>query len=192
MSAAEAIVPNPEVLGIGQTFEGKTIIGIGTEIPGIAGGLRDAMRFSPVAFGEGEPFTLVLTGVCQKIRFDPDDKKDPGGDQLRVQILDAQEGLFIDQSIVKDVLAAHRKLIEAGKIAEEEAKGISRLSFSDDEATMGEAHARGEHSEFLEDGCPVCALEEAAMQAEAAADGQSVEPTPIGSGKKKDGPTSDA
>lgn len=162
MSAAEQIEAGIGT-GVGGQYEGKAIVGAAVEIPNVAGGLREAMKFGAVTIEHGEPFFLVLSGVCQKVRYDPDNKEEPGGDQIRVHILNVAEGTFVAEQVVIDALKRQREIIDEGRRQEEAAKGIHRLPLGnkDDEKefVLATEHAAGEHPDSDVADCPVCLVE---------------------------------
>lgn len=154
-------------------FENKPVTEVGIEIPGAAGGLRDAMKIDPEQFHQGDQVYVVLHCDVSKIRFEPVDKDYPTGPQRRVHVFAVENATMVDGDLVSTQLTEQAERI---RLAREEAEGIKRLPF--DEGEMGLAHARGEHSEGLVDGCPVCQSEKDAEEAEQA-------PTPIRGRKRK-------
>ncbi len=157
-----------------QDFEGKAVTEVGIEIPGAAGGLRDAMKIDPEQFRQGDQVFVVLHCDVTKIRFEPVDKEDPTGPQRRVHVFGVEGATMVDGDLVRTQLDEQAERILKAKEAE---RGISRLPY-DDEGEFGLAHARGEHQDGLAEGCPVCDLERDAVAAEAE------EPTPI-KGRKR-------
>lgn len=136
-------------------FEGLPVRRSAIEIPGAAGGLREAMKIEPREFHKGEEVYVVLKTVAGKIRFDPITKAEPDGDQVRVHILDVEEASFIEADIVEPTLREQRERI---RLAKEKAKGVMRLP-TDEELLR--AHEAGEHSdEYVED-CVECEKEQA-------------------------------
>lgn len=132
-------------------FEGKAVRQVGVEIPGVAGGLREAMKIEPQQFSQGEEGYIVLHWKCAKVRFEPIDKDDPAGDQRRVHVFAVDEAAIIDGDVVADHLAAQRERIE---LAKEAAAGIARLGNEDQ---LRADHREGLHDDGAAvDDCPVC------------------------------------
>lgn len=152
MAAAE-ITELPRQL---TSFEGRDVIAAKIEIPGAAGGLRDAMDFDPIELTHGERCTIVMDVECVKVRFD--EAKE--GDMLvRVHVLKPVEGgsSFIDRSVVAAHLDAQAEKV---RLAREEAAGISRLTFeTPEEEAMRMHHSNGLHRDGVVEGCPICGLE---------------------------------
>lgn len=149
-------------------FEGLPVLGVGIEIPNAAGGLQDPLKVDPLILHGGDVAFATFELDTRKIRFDPQYN---GDDELigwtRVHVLKVANATFIDEELVRDQLdemaerVAERK--EADELAKERKKGIRRLNFS---GPIGEAHARGEHTELVE-GCGECDSEERAAREEA-------------------------
>ena len=141
-------------------FEGRPVIGVGIEIPGAGGGLRDALTIDPQVFHYDDVVHVVVKGKVGKLRFDP--VKDAGQAVRRIHVLDV-----VDAAIVSgDEVAA---MLEAQAAAIEEARGIQRLDFSEDteeQAALRTAHEAGEHASDLVPGCPPCDEEVEAVEAE--------------------------
>lgn len=155
-----------------EDFEGKPVAEVGIEIPGAAGGLRDAMKIDPEQFRQGDQVYVVLHCDVTKIRFEPVDKEDPTGPQRRVHVFGVEGATMVDGDLVRTQLDEQADRILKAKEAE---RGISRLPY-DDDGEHGLAHARGEHAEGLVTGCPVCQHETDQLAAEEAG----ARPTPIG------------
>lgn len=142
-------------------FEGKDVRQVGLEAPTAAGGLRDAMRIDPVELHQGDRVVTIMEHVVTKVRFEPIDRDDPGGDQRRVHVLSTETAAIAGGELVamvRDQLGDQRERLARAKA---EAKGYPSM-VSDDELTA--AHAAGQHTELMP-GCVDCAAEE-----EAAAD----------------------
>lgn len=165
--------PAPIVAGL-EDFAGLPVVEAGIEIPGAAGGLRDAMKIAPQEFNHGQRVAVVLDCIVQKVRFEPIDKDYPDGPQRRAHVFAVDAATMIDRDLVRQQLADQAERIRLAKEAE---AGVSRLPF-DDEGEYGLAHARGEHASGLVDGCPVCQSEVDALDREAST------PTPI-TGRRK-------
>jgi len=107
-------------------FEGKDIRRTSVEIPGVAGGLRKAMKIDPRVMKQGETGYIAIEFEVDKVRHDPLDKDSPAGDQERVHILKAIGATFIDGASVKkavdDMKDKVRKL-------DDEKKGRTQIPF---------------------------------------------------------------
>jgi len=140
----EQLVTPLEKLEKLSPFEGRPVLGVGIEIPGAGGGLRDALTIDPQEFHYGDTVFVVIEGKVGKLRFDP--VKDAGEAVKRVHVLDVQAATIAERETVERLLDEQAKRIE-------EAKGLARLPFGDE---LQEAHERGEHAEGLVEGCPDC------------------------------------
>jgi hypothetical protein len=165
--------PAPHV-PILSDFEGLPVVEAGIEIPGAAGGLREAMRIDPQTFHKGEQTFVVLECKVGKVRFDPIDTDYLDGPQRRVHVFTVTNATMVDGDLVRVQLSDQAERIRLAKEAE---AGVQRLPM-DDEGEYGLAHARGEHASGLVDGCPVCQSELDALDREAST------PTPI-TGRRK-------
>lgn len=134
-------------------FEGRPVLGVGIEIPGAGGGLRDSLTIDPVVYHYGDVVHVVVKGRVGKIRFDP--VKDAGEAVRRIHVLEVEDAVLVDAEDVTSMLDAQAARIE-------EARGLLRLPF--DELT--EQHEAGEHAADLVDDCPECDREREAMEAE--------------------------
>lgn len=132
-------------------FEGLPVRRSAIEIPGAAGGLRDAMKIDPQEFHKGERVFVVLECEVAKIRFDPIDKAEPAGDQARVHVFNVEAATIVDESLVKQQLDEQRERIEAAK---RHASGAVNLDDHVDQLVA--EHEAGEHAPDLVDGCPTC------------------------------------
>lgn len=151
-------------------FEGLAVRQVGIEIPGAAGGLRDAMKIEPAEFHKGETVYVVLQCVVGRVRFDPIDKDDPAGDQRRVHIFDVEGATMVDGDLVREHLDAQADRIARAK---DRAAGVSRLPTPDEVERLQVEHEAGVHRDLVA-GCPDCDTE-----AKAAAD-EAGDPAPIG------------
>ena len=152
-------------------FEGLDVIEAGVEIPGAAGGLREAMAVDPQEMHKGERVHVVLECEVTKVRFDPVAKDYPSGDQRRVHIL-AVEGATIVEGdaaeLVQERLDAQRERIQLAKEAEQGIQRIDLDSLDDLEAE----HDAGKHADGLVDECPSCEEERSLAAAEAEGEGR--------------------
>lgn len=113
-----------------SSFEGLSVIRAGVEMPGAAGGLRDAMRVDPVELHHGDTGFVILPYTVRKVRFDPVDREDAKGPQERVHVLDVQVGTLVPGGNA-ELAALVADVQERVRIAKEEEKGIQRLPDGD-------------------------------------------------------------
>lgn len=188
MTTLEQALLNTEL----TPFEGKAVRQVGLEAPSAGGGLRESMRIDPVELHQGDMVVTIMEHRVAKVRFEPIDKDDPGGDQRRVHVLTTEtaaiaSGELVD--LVRSQLAVQADKIKAARAA---AKGYDRLPYADDEATaaLSAAHADGHHAE-LAPGCPECQAETDAKAAEVtdeqweASGAKADAPTPIAGRKPR-------
>lgn len=142
-------------------FEGLPVRQVGIEVPGVAGGLRDAIKIEPQEFHQGDEGYLTLRWKVGKVRFEPIDKEDPGGDQRRVHVFNVLSAAIVDgEQPAATALDEQQRRIEA-------AAGIARLDFEGEAKKL--EHEAGEHQDLVE-GCPGCDEEIEAERAEVEAD----------------------
>jgi len=99
-------------------FEGLSVAAAGVEMPGAAGGLREAMKVDPVELHHGEEGYVVLHFTVGKVRHDPI-VKGQTEPLRRVHILNVDEAAFIGAEYVEEHMQAQRAKIQRAK--EEEA-----------------------------------------------------------------------
>lgn len=160
-----------------EPFEGLPVVEAGIEIPGAAGGLREAMKIDPSTFHKGEQVFVVLECRVGKVRIDPIDMDYLDGPQRRVHVFVVTNATMVDGDLVRNQLTDQAEKI---RLAREAAQGVTRLPYTDDEFVNATEHANGDHSQGLVPGCPVCDSEAAAVAAEA----EQEAPTPI-TGRRK-------
>lgn len=139
-------------------FEGAKILSVGVEIPGAAGGLRDAVKIDPAVFHKDQRVLVLLDTTVGKVRFDP--VKDTSGVQ-RVHVLIPTGATIVDGDVFDKALADQREAIEKAKRA---ADGTANM---DDALALQAEHDDGQHADGLREGCPSCEEEKAAIEAEA-------------------------
>lgn len=143
-----------------KEFEGKPVTEVGIEIRGVAGGLQEAVKFTPVEWEQGEEHYIVLRCSVKDINHEPVDKEVYDGDQRRVHVLTSLEATPIAAKIVEDAVAARREEIK--KLADE-AEGTPALDLSgegdgddlplvDEEDQSDEALKRREYELLIEEG----------------------------------------
>jgi hypothetical protein len=104
-------------------FEGYDVLQVGIEITKAGDGLSDAMAVDPAEFHVGDTLHVVLECHLTKIRYEQIN----GVDALRrVHRLEAGTATIVDASLVADVL-------EAQRLAIEQAQGVTRLDFTGDD-----------------------------------------------------------
>lgn len=156
-------------------FEGKAVRQVGIEMPGAAGGLRDAMKVAPEQFLQGEEVWIAIKARVAKVRHEPIDKNELDGDQRRVHVLDVEAATFVDAEIVGKQIAEMQERIVRQR---EREQGVSRLPTDEELAQLKAEHDAGEHT-MVVPGCGDCAVEENRREMEAN------EPTSIAGRKKK-------
>lgn len=134
-------------------FEGQPVLSVGIEIPGAAGGLREALKIDPVQLRHGEKAYVLLETTTDKIRFDPD--KDEDG-WKRVHVLAVEQGMLVDGDLVAEHLATQKARIAEAHAQAALEKRRAAGEFTLDEAALDEAHERGDHASGLVAGCPQC------------------------------------
>lgn len=137
-------------------FEGRQVVGVGIEIPGAGGGLRDALTIDPQEFHYDDTVFVVVEGKVGKLRFDP--VKDAGGAVRRIHVLDVVGAVIAERATVEELLEAQAKRIE-------EARGLARLPFGKTDEELLAEHEEGQHADGLVEGCVECD-KEAELEAE--------------------------
>jgi hypothetical protein len=111
-----------------KEFEGKAVTEVGVEIRNVAGGLQDAVKFTPVEWEQGSEHFIVLRCLVKEIDHEPVDKEDYAGDQRRVHVLHAAEAFPIAARYVEKAVDEKRAEIQKLK---DEAEGTPALDFDD-------------------------------------------------------------
>lgn len=110
-------------------FEGLETIRSGIEIPGAAGGLRDALKVAPMQAHRADKVFVVLECQVAKIRHDPakvDDEDDPAW--VRVHIMDTLGAAIVDEELVRQALDEMAQRIQAAKDqAKREAEALAGI-----------------------------------------------------------------
>lgn len=140
-------------------FEGKQVLQVGIEIPGAAGGLRDAVKIEPQEFTHGERVFVAMECIVVKVRHEPIDKEEPDGAQRRVHVFGVEGATIVEESVVGSHIADQ---VERIRRAKEEASGILRLRTTDE---LDREHTRGEHTDLVP-GCPECDAEADSVESE--------------------------
>lgn len=102
-------------------FEGRDVLRAAIEIPGAAGGLREAMKFEPLEMHTGQEMYVLLKTKVGKIRFDP--IKDTEA-FARVHVLNASEATFVEAAFAEEHLTEQRDRI---RVLREKAAGVAGL-----------------------------------------------------------------
>lgn len=124
-------------------FEGLEVTQSSIEIPGAAGGLRDALKVDPVEKHKGDVIHVVLECEVQKIRHDSIDKDDLAGPQERVHILRVTNATLVDRQLVAKPLEAQAERIAHAKEQEGQQKaGTSPPWLGFDDLTVDEVLER--------------------------------------------------
>lgn len=141
-------------------FEGNDVMAARIEIPGAAGGLRDAMEFDAIELHLGDEVYVAIHCRTKKVRFDPESKEHPER-LVRVHVLEALTAAFIDDELVGEQLRTHKLRVAKQR---EEAAGVQQLEDALDDdvpaiepAVMTVAHDSGMHHGVTVAGCPRCA-----------------------------------
>lgn len=148
-------------------FDGMDVLRTTIAVTNAGDGLSEAMKVDPQEFHLGDEVFVVLRCEVAKVQFVPIKDTDA---LSRVHVLKAGDATIIDGDIVEDHLIAQAERILKAK---EQAAGVTRLAFDDedegskpdpegDEDEMDEAtvlhvhHAQGLHDEAPAEGCPDC------------------------------------
>jgi hypothetical protein len=148
-----------------EVYEGKDVVSTGVAIRNTGHGLEETMRTEPTLLHHGEKVYVLIECDVEKVRYDPVDKDNRGGEQTRVHMLVAGTSTFLDAeqargAIEKQAIAnKERRDREAGQLSIEQ----------ESERQLREDHALGEHADGLVDGCSLCASEREAEETEAEA-----------------------
>lgn len=165
---SQLITPQEKLDALGE-FEGRRVIGVGVEMPGAAGGLRDALTVDPIVKHGGDLVYLVMKTKVKKIRHEP--VFDEASDEMmwrRVHVLDVLEGVVVEEGSVQVML-------EAQAVEFERLRGLTRLPFDEGDEDETAAALRDEHDEGLHHGlivgCAQCQEEADALAEEEAGAG---------------------
>lgn len=150
--------------------EGDRVLSVGIEIPGAAGGLREALAIDPVVKHRGEEVLVLIRTRVGKLRYDP--VKDTDGVR-RVHVLDVQSATLVEGAVYEEALDLMAEQVVA---AREKAAGIVQLPWDGDEEALTVEHEDGQHADGLREGCPLCGDETEAerLERDAVAGGQAL------------------
>lgn len=150
----------PQMLGVGDEFEGRRIVKTTIAVTNAGDGLSNAMKIDPQSLHQGDTVYVVLECEVGKIGFDP------FADEVcaRVQTLKAGVATIIDRDSVSEAIEAQRT-----KIREAEDAAAGRQDF----LKLAEDHDNGLHDSPAP-GCPKCApqTDDTAGKPEANGDGE--------------------
>ena len=124
-------------------FEGLEVTQSSIEIPGAAGGFRDALKVDPIELHKGNVIYAVLECEVQKIRHDSLDKDDLTGAQERVHILRVTNATLVDRALVAEPLDAQaERIAHAKQQAGQQKAGTSPPWLGYDDLTIAEVLER--------------------------------------------------
>ncbi|QOR55382.1 MAG: hypothetical protein SHS37scaffold145_33 [Phage 71_18] len=158
-------------------YRGKPVVRTSIAITNAGDGLSNAMRIEPKELEPEETVYVVLECTVAKHQHVP--IPDTGTYELG-QSLKAGAATLVDADLVRPLIEAQKARIQAAK---DEAAGQVNLEgnpgWLSDEAgdeepealVLRRNHMSGNHAQGLMEGCPLCDQEQAAMDAEAAGDG---------------------
>ena len=110
-------------------FDGREVLNTTVAIRNAGDGLSKALGVDPVELHHGEDVYVVLHCTVDKVRFDP--IKDAEDCLTRVHMLKAGDATMVDGDLVAEQLEAQARRIE-------EADGVHRLPFDDNEDEVNE------------------------------------------------------
>lgn len=96
-------------------FENRPVTRSRIEIPGAAGGLRDAMEFDAREIAHEEELYVLLRVKCTKIRFDEIKDSDCLARVHSLAPVDGSAGMFMPDEVVEEYLAKHREIMDREK-----------------------------------------------------------------------------
>lgn len=152
-------------------FEGLPVWQVGAEVPGAAGGLREAMKVDRNVTKQGQRKAIILDAFVLKVRHDPIDSSDATGPQRRVEVWAVEGATIVDRDLVAGPLDAQKSRIDAARDEEERQKReqSGHANLDDQLFELAKEHAAGDHADGLVAGCEACDNEQAAVDAEACA-----------------------
>lgn len=143
-------------------FEGLPVVEVGAEVPGLAGGLRDAVSIAPVESHQGEIVYLLVKATTLKVRHEPVNEKNPAGAQRRVHVYRSETVTFVDEAVAAEHIAAMEQRLRDRDLA----KYAEKNELTIEQAILQQAHEDGEHDDKLDELCPKCEKERQAEQGE--------------------------
>lgn len=120
-------------------FEGADVVAATVAIRNTGDGLSQAMSIDPVEYHGGDRLYVVLECDVVDLQFPLADKDNVSGPRVRKHILKAGHAVVVDADLVKGLIDEQADRIARAK---EEAAGIQRLDFTDDDE--GDDEAEGE------------------------------------------------
>lgn len=113
-------------------FEGMPVTRAGVSIRNAGDGLSEALKVDPVELHQGDRVVIVMEGEVSSVQFQPTDKEDPAGAQIRTHVIKAGTATLVDRDLVA---AALDEQSERNLRAKEEAAGIERLPLDEEQAS---------------------------------------------------------
>ena len=146
-------------------FEGHDVIATTISITKAGDGLSEALAIEPSELSIGDEVFVVLRTIVSKVSHAPVPKAE--GCYVRQHTLRTEDGTIIDGALVAAAVSGQAEKV---RLAREKAAGVHRLFEAEgsDPASdaMLEAHDNGAHTDELEEGCPACDAEAAAVAEE--------------------------
>lgn len=133
-----------------EPFEGKPVVGVVAEVRGVDGGLNRGMKLDPVVHVGGDRAFIAFEVETRSIRHDPATKGENDGEQLRVQIYDAEKAIILEGALldaVSDALdAQHAAIVEHEEAVEREQATLKEQAKaqSKEQAAREKAEAAGQ------------------------------------------------
>lgn len=120
-----------------SAFEGKDVAQAKIIVTNTGDGLSQNLKVEPVEYHHGERRVLIMEADVVKVRFDPHATKgdDEDDDEAleRVHIFRAGTAIVADAELEVAVRAALDAQKDRLKLAREQAEGVSRLDFPEDD-----------------------------------------------------------
>jgi co-chaperonin GroES (HSP10) len=107
-----------------KSFEDRDVVQSAAKVVNAGDGLSDAMTLEPVEYNVGDRVHLVLETVCTGVSYVPVKDTDV---LKRVHTFKTQLGTVVPEKAVSKILNAHR-------LAVDEARGRGQLPFEGDDA----------------------------------------------------------
>jgi len=108
-----------------QEFEDRDVVRSTVKLVGAGDGLSEPMKIEPVEFHHGDRLFVLCEATIVGVGYEPTNKDDPAGAQMRVHKAKAGSMTIVPAEIAAPLIEAQRDAIL--KAREEEA-GIQRLA----------------------------------------------------------------
>lgn len=140
--------------GVLSPFDGQDVISSTIAVTKAGDGLSAALSVDPQEWHLGQRVYVVLETTVGKVQFVPIKDTDA---LRRVHVLVTEGATIVDAAVVKAQLDAQADKI---RVAHEQAQGIQRLTFDEDDPAevLARHHQAGLHTELVAE-CPTCAEE---------------------------------